>query len=207
MSIETDGLIEASPFKVTATVPAGFVKNNAAGELEFGQAASAWDLIEFKVKTGSGNFGTFAAVLDGDVDDTYQVMWQYIAPSTGGFSRGQITFNGVTPHPDARYVSHQTWNTGMQDSLGAGWQVWSEFGSTSKAGVYCRAIIHAKTGKVRTGESWASAQRIFSGNLRSFEIHHAQRWNDTTTNITSIGISGDLGGRINRAWLYKIKTT
>ncbi len=206
MSIKTDGLIEGGPFKVTATVPAGFVKNNASGELEFGQAASAWDLIEFKIKTGTGTFDDFDAVLDGDVDEVYQVIWQYITPTTGGFSRGGLNFNGVQP-AGSRFVLWSSHTTARAQSLGESWRTWTEFGSTGVAGIYCRAIVYAKSGKIRTGISWASSQRFFSGSLRTFEIHGSQRWDDTTTNITSIGFNAISGGRISRAWLYKIKTT
>ncbi len=124
--------------------------------------------------------------LDGDVDDTYQVMWQFCAPSTGGNTFGFLTLNGSTAGATTRYVSQSTWNTGMTPGLGAGFRLWREFGSTSKGGIYGRAIIHAKSGKVRTGYGWSSAQRIFSGNLRTFEYHAGFRWNDTTTNLTSL---------------------
>ena len=207
MSIRTDGLIEASPFKVTDSVAAGFVKNDASGNLLFGQAASAWDLVEFKVFSGSvPAIHSFDAVLDGDVDDTYQIMFQGSGVTTGGNSRGSIIFNGLAATVDQRFVSTQTWTTGQSANFGVRWQVWNEFGSTSRPAFYGRAIVHAKTGKVRTGESWMSAERTFSGSQRTFETHFSQRWNDTTTNITSIGFEGQLGARVSYGWLYKIKT-
>lgn len=202
MSIKTDGLIEAGPFKVTASVSAGFVKNDASGNLLFGQAASAWDLIEFKTHSGAGDFGDFASVLDGDVDDTYQIMWQAIGQSSANFSVGRIAFNGSLP-TGARFVSQNTFSTGTFRNLGNEWQLWREFGVSNTAGIYGRAIIHAKSGKIRTGESWVGAG--VSGSFTKHEVHFAQRWNDTTTNITSIGFR-DTFATVNRAWLYKIKT-
>lgn len=206
MSIKTDGLIEAGPFKVTAPVTAGFVKNDASGNLLFGQAASAWDLIEFKVFSSPPTLHSFDAVLDGDVDDTYQIVFQAFGPASAGFTTGNIIFNGLAPTTDQRFVSTNTFTTGQFANLGSGWQCWREFGSTtSTSGIYGRVIIHAKTGKVRTGESWMSAERLFGASFRTFETHYAQRWNDTTTNITSIGFSGTQG-KVSNAWLYKIKT-
>lgn len=208
MSIKTDGLMEGGPFKVTGSVPgAGFVKNLADGTLVLGQAASAWDLIEFKSFSGavpSNHF--FDAVVDGDVDDTYQIIFQARGPASASFTSGRIIFNGVSTVAGFRFTSLTSFTTGIFRNLGNGWQCYREFGgSTSDAGIYGRCIIHAKTGKVRTGESWMSAQRKFGAPWRTFETHYAQRWNDTTTNITQIGFRGS-GGRVSNAWLYKIKT-
>jgi len=204
MSIKTDGIIEGGPFKVTDGSPAGFVKNNAAGELEFGQAASAWDLIEFKTFSGFAGSGEFDAVLDGDVDDTYQVIFQAFARASANVSRTIMTFNNVVP-ANTRFVSTETHTTGQNRVTGASWQVAREYiGAGSHAAIYGRVIIHAKTGKVRTGESWMTAER-FAGSWRTFETHYAQRWNDTTTNITSIGFSSSVA-RLSYGWLFKIKT-
>ena len=206
MSIKTDGLMEGGPFKVTASVPAGFVKNNASGELEFGQAASAWDLIEFKTFSSPLANHFFDAVVDGDVDDTYQVIFQARGPASAAFTSGRIIFNGVSTVAGFRFTSQTAFSTGQFRNLGAGWQCYREFGgSTGDAGIYGRCIIHAKTGKVRTGISWMTAQRPFGAPFRDIQTHYAQRWNDTTTNITQIGFRGS-GGRVSQAWLYKIKT-
>ncbi len=206
MSIKTDGLLEGGTFKVTAPVTAGFVKNNASGELVLGQAASAWDLIEFKGFSAPLGDHYFDAVLDGDVDETYQVIFQSFGPASSTNTTGRIIFNGFTTVPGYRFTSLTSFTTGQFRNLGDGWQCWREFGgSTSTAATYGRCIIHAKSGKVRTGESWMSGQRKFGAPWRTFETHYAQRWNDTTTNITQIGFHGS-GGRASVAWLYKIKT-
>ena len=207
MSIKTDGLLEGGPFKVTGSVPgAGFVKNLADGTLVLGQAASAWDLIEFKTFSSPLSNHFFDAVVDGDVDDTYQVIFQAFGPASAARSSGRIIFNGVSTVAGFRFTSQTAFSTGQFRSLGDGWQCWREFGGfTSTAGVYGRAIIHAKTGKVRTGISWMTAQRKFGVPFRDIQTHYAQRWNDTTTNITQIGFRGT-SGRVSRAWLYKIKT-
>ena len=209
MSIKTDGLFEAGPFKVTATVPAGFVKNNALGELEFGQAASAWDLIEFKTFSGAGNFDDFAAVLDGNVDDTYQIMWQAIGQSSTNTCSGGLRINGVLPATLAvtRYISQRNFHGATAQDQGNSWRLWRDFSPASnKAQVYGRCVIHAKSGKIRTGESWFSSRRSFGATLRQWEAHFCHRWSDTTTNITSLGITTTFA-RVNRAWLYKIKTS
>lgn len=211
MSIKTDGLIEASPFKVTSPVTAGFVKNNASGELEFGQAASAWDLIEFKVfSIPQAPAENFDAVLDGDVDDTYQIIFQAFGPASAGNTKTFLRINDIAAGSEpggTRFVSDTAFTGSLTASLGTGWEIWREFGSfSSTAGIYGRCIIHAKTGKIRTGEGWMSAQRIVGPTFQSIGTQYAQRWNDSTTNITKLGFDHFGTGRVSYGWLYKIKT-
>ncbi|MEK0325085.1 MAG: hypothetical protein QQN63_05210 [Nitrosopumilus sp.] len=208
MSIKTDGLVEAGPFKVTTSVAAGFVKNNASGELEFGQAASAWDLIAFNTAVG-GVLPDFTG-LNGDVDDTYQLIFQGLGRSSTANSRGGLRINGAFPALSAptRFASQSTTSIATGRREGNSWRLWAEGGAFIPGAFYGRAIIHAKSGKVRTGESWMAAGRPVPGapaGVRVFEQHFVQRWNDTTTNIISLGIRGTFG-LVSFAWLYKIKT-
>jgi len=75
MSIKTDGIINADDFKVTDTVDAGFLKNDPAGNILFGQAASAWDLIETKEIASATNSITFTG-LTGAVEKQYLLMFR-----------------------------------------------------------------------------------------------------------------------------------
>lgn len=212
MSIETDGLLEGGPFKVTASVTAGFVKNDASGNLLFGQAASAWDLIEFKTFSSPSSIHSFDAVLDGDADDTYQIILQAFGPSSASNSTGYLVINGLSTLGvvigQTRHKGTIAFNGGgLSSTSGGGWQLWREFGAFRVSGIYARAIIYAKTGKIRTGISWSSSQRSIGPTFQSVGVQYAQRWDDTTTNITSIGFHGLRSSRVSYAWLYKIKTT
>ncbi len=84
MSIKTIGSIEADSYKVTsggASVE-GFVTNDAAGLLEYGQGgagtpvgAAIWDIIEHKnVATDTGSL-TFSG-LSGDTDKLYKLVFR-----------------------------------------------------------------------------------------------------------------------------------
>ncbi len=75
MSIKTDGIINAGDFKVTDTVDAGFVKNDASGNLLFGQAASAWNLIEKKDIASAVTSITFTG-LNGTVEKQYMLIYR-----------------------------------------------------------------------------------------------------------------------------------
>jgi len=208
MSIKTGGLIEAGPFKVTASVSAGFVKNDASGNLLFGQLASAWELLDFQATPG-GSPDTAFTGLNGDVDEVYQIIWQAIGNSSSGSSRGELEINGALPASSAvtRTVGTET-NSAFQGPVSnLNWTLWRENAAFSSAGIAGRCIIYAKSGKIRTGESWASGQRpITAQPSRAFEGHYSQRWNDTTTNITSLNIGGSFS-KITFKWLYKLKIT
>lgn len=210
MSITTPGLVEAGPWKVTAPVSAGFVKNDASGNLLFGQAASAWDFIEFK-NTSSGGFGSFATVLDGNTDEVYLVEWQGFGTSSAAGSNGRFTLNLVeipTLGGTVGGLYHSTSGSSTPGISGvAEWRLWSEGGTAVAMSHFGRAIIYAKSGKFRTGHVWSYSRRgpaALSSNV--VLVRGAFRWTNTTTNITRIGFTSTFGG-IRRGWLYKIKKT
>lgn len=119
MSIETPGQIEALDFKTSQSVTAGFVKNKADGEFEYGQAGSAWDLIEAKeITTNLDDVGadpftvqpraiTFSG-LNGDVDEIYLLSFngRYndplgsagvgVGPAAPSFRFMRLGINGIT---------------------------------------------------------------------------------------------------------------
>ncbi len=119
MSIETTGQLEAEDFKTSQSVAEGFVKNKADGEFEYGQAGSAWELIEAKeittnLDSGFANRLVFSG-LNGEVDDDYMLLFRgryndslgasgpgpggVGAASTTAFRLFKLGINGVTVSP------------------------------------------------------------------------------------------------------------
>ncbi len=137
MSIETTGQLEAEDFKTSQSVAAGFVKNKADGEFEYGQAGSAWDLVEAKeiatnLNEGVANRLVFSG-LNGEVDEDYMLLFRGryndgagsggagVGPAgTTAFREIRLGVNGLTTPPTTSPVQNRILTSGHHFNRGNG---------------------------------------------------------------------------------------
>ncbi len=209
MSIDTTGLIEADNFQGTAA-QAGFVKNDASGNLLLGETGSAWTLIETFVAPSDITDFTFAAVLDGDVDYQYRIIYTagpfvtvagtriFLRPN--GVTTGQLTLSsrwGFDPR-----ASFSTPNLVLAQVVG----LTAPPGVASTMRLYGDFDFTAHTGQQRILNGDQAEQRPLVSRTNGYL--HWGKWSDTTTNITSLKVETDGLGFIpsGSEWaLYKVK--
>ena len=137
MSIETTGQLEAEDFKTSQSVAAGFVKNKADGEFEYGQAGSAWDLVEAKeiatnLDEGVANRLVFSG-LNGEVDGDYMLLFRGryndgagsggagVGPAgTTAFRFMRLGVNGLTVPPATTPAGNRILTSGHHFNRGNG---------------------------------------------------------------------------------------
>lgn len=194
MSIQTPGQIEANALQTTASVAAGFVKNDASGNLLFGEAASAWDLIQTQDFATQGPVGTPVSFsgLNGDVDETYQlIIRSFIASGNGGLGQPSNLVLKVNGDPAA---SSNLYRSALHDGgtlppQGYTTQLflWRQIGSKASFFVYGRWVIHAKSdnfarnihGRIAyrgnsgsgSGQNMVGCYRHPTANIVSLEVH------------------------------------
>ena len=209
MSIETPGLIEADNFQGTAA-QAGFVKNDASGNLLLGETGSAWTLIETFVAGSDITDFTFAAVLNGDVDYQYRIVYSagpfvttagtriFLRPNA--LTTGQLTlsrrwgFNGDASFSTPNLVLAQVVNLTAPAGVASTMRLYGDFDFT------------AHTGQQRILNGQQAEQRPLSGRTNGYL--HWGKWDDTVTNITSLKVETDGNNFIPNGseWaLYKVK--
>lgn len=219
MSIETTGQIEAEDFKTNQSVTAGFVKNTASGDFEFGQSATGWDLIEAKEVTTNLNSGAIALTfsgLNGEVDDTYQLVFNgryNDAAGAGGSGVGlaatglrflRLGINGLVVTPFlARGKSVFRNNIHFFNGSGGhsifirntvleiGFAV-STGGFADFHGRIIFSVKHGTTGNLGNYTGQGSTMPVDPLNAAAltqmFGLHFAGFWNDASTNVTSLNI-------------------
>ncbi len=194
MSIESPNLFEAQTFKTTQSVTAGFVKNDASGNLLYGQAGSAWDLIEKKdIVTPTGSI-TFSG-LNGDVDEVYMLLFRNLSPA-GGSSPAIVD---LRPNAIANVGFTTLYNmagTGVTTIFTASTQLQIQRVSTSAlTPVFGKFIFYAKTGQRRMLQGLSSESRAATNDFNG--KYWTGRWQDETTNITSIELIANASDRIS----------
>lgn len=153
MSIKTDGIINAGDFKVTDTVDAGFVKNNAAGDLLFGQAASAWNLIEKKDITSAVTSITFTG-LNGTVEKQYMLIYRCKSAGANLTANELVVVkpNGSPAGVPTAVIGHKHVMTGttqwgdvvptlLNHSTAADWNLWRSLDPTVSFDIVGRMVF------------------------------------------------------------------
>ncbi len=200
MSIETTGLAKADTFQATAGTIAGFVKNNAAGDLLLGEPGSAWtlhqavDLVADVNSAGGGTVVNFTG-LNGDVDEVYLLLYRHVFPTSAGGINLNLAPNGIVTDPNflaTVLVQRTNGTTGV--FAGAGGLVIGQ----SNAGhldthQYGRVLFHAKTGVHRFYECQTLTAPVVSTAGHHFGTNFQGAWRETTTNITSLAIATRFG--------------
>lgn len=223
MSIKFPGLNQADSFKTSQSVTAGFVKNNAAGDLLYGEVgppsdASQWQIIESKSFDGSeGDTVTFSG-LDGDVDQIYKLTMFLIPRSRTTVGDFVVQPNGITTGfqtltKEFRHVVLGGTLRNRNTTFVQGWAMGSQFsnyGTWSTNAERSDLYIYAKTGRPRLStrhSTFVSGIPILSQTAEpGIIIDHATGvWTDTTTNITSLVIFNRFGSNtfIGEWSLYK----
>ncbi len=205
MSINTPGLIEADNFQGTAA-QAGFVKNDASGNFLLGESGSGWTLIEnFVVPALTASF-TFAATLNGDVDFQYRIVY-----SASGFAL--MAGNRIFLSPNAVTTGQETLSRRFGFSGNGGFQwpklVLAQFVTLGvNLSLFGDFDFTAHTGSQRILNGTQAARRAGGASAKPNGYFHYGKWNDTTTNITSLKVETDGLSFIpaGSEWaLYKVK--
>lgn len=225
MSIETPGQIEANALQTTASVTAGFVKNDASGNLLFGQAASAWDLVsvqDFAAAQGVPSHVTFSG-LDGDNDEVYQLIFRgFVQVGLAGLGQPanlSLRFNGMTGSSSSLKCglhSVQSGPTGIQGYTNQLflWRTHASTASGTTAWVFGKWFIHAKSSQPRVVQGIVSYGNTSSGSSnRAWGQNMIGAWTNTAANVTSLEVYPTLpqtspGGEVKQDWslhLYKVK--
>lgn len=104
MSIATTGQAKAQNMKTSQVVPAGFIKNDASGNFSFGNAGSAWTLLETKtVPAGPGVTSLSFTGLTGVGQFAYRLIWENpydVSTPVITDARIFVRRNGVTASTD-----------------------------------------------------------------------------------------------------------
>jgi len=152
-----------------------------------------WDLVEKKVGTGSSGTITFSS-LDGDADKLYRIIGTGNASSA---ALAQLYWNGA-----ATNVTTNNWydNAGTWTRDTGGTRL---FVPTNTDVVQMEILIYAdKTvASVRLAMS-----EVTLGGTTNVVHRGAHRYNDTTTNITSLALVLSTGNWTTKSefWLYKL---
>jgi len=199
MSIETTGLAKADTFQATAATPAGFVKNNAAGDLLLGEPGSAWtlhqacDLTSDVNSAGGGTVVNFTG-LNGDVDEVYLLLARFVIPASTGTNMS-LAPNGVVT--DINYlatvlVQRTNGTTGL--FAGTPLVISQSNGGHPDTTQFVRCLFHVKTGTFRFYNCQQLTAPIVSSASFHFGINYQGVWRDTVTNVTSLAIVTPAGG-------------
>jgi len=202
--------IIAPGYKVEGSPAAGFVKNDGAGNLSFGESGgssavigSGWDLIEVKNITVDTTSVTFSG-LDGDVDGEYLLLYRIRkVPATGSNQFYALRPNGITTNQNCTIGAHSGTGSNTVNQFNhlriAGGGL---FANNQTVGVL---YFDAKTGT-------EARQYISNVAIRATTLVNTRRdvlsgvWTDTTTNITSLDIVAALANGIaigSQFCLYK----
>lgn len=206
MSIKTPGLIEADNFQGTAVTPAGFVKNDASGNFLLGEIGSGWTLLEtFTVGALTSAF-TFAAVLNGDVDYQYRIIYSASVNTLGAGDRILLRPNAISTGQNTLSrrvgsdgsVTFNTSNLVLAQAVSTVSEVHHLYGDFD-------FTAHSGQQRILIGKNVESRVSVGRTNLH----FHYGKWDDLTTNITSLKVEAEGLANIIPAgseWsLYKVK--
>ena len=201
MSIETTGLAKADTFQATAATPAGFVKNDASGNLLLGEPGSAWTLhqaFDFTSDINSAGGGTAVNFtgLNGDVDEVYLLLCRFVFPGTTGVNMN-LAPNGVLTSVDYAASALLQRADGSRVSFNANGTTMPICQSNNghPDTTHCiRLHFHAKSGVHRTWEAQEQTAPVVSSNSYHFGFTRQGGWRDTVTNVTSLALITNAGG-------------
>jgi hypothetical protein len=209
MSIKTPGSGKADSFQTSqGGLSGGFVKNDATGLLLYDQAGgtgqAVWEPIESKLVTVAGATLTFSG-LNGDVDETYKLMYNFNFIPTGSNERFRLAPNGIVSAVTQFSLFCHFKNAGSNNPAVFSYPDMS-FASQQNASINGVVYFNAKTGQARTMLGEQTSYRADLGRvIRNDTYAH---WTDTVTNVTSLVIDTLLAGTgisVGSEWtLYKI---
>ncbi len=193
MSIETTGLAKADTFQATAATPAGFVKNDASGNLLLGEPGSAWVLhqaFDFTSDINSAGGGTAVTFtgLNGDLDEVYLLLCRFVIRGTSGVNMN-LAPNGVLTSADyaASALLQRADGTRVSfNAVGTSMPITQSNNGHPDTTHSIRLYFHAKSGVHRMWNAQEHTAPVVSTNSFHFGFTRQGGWRDTVTNLTSL---------------------